>query len=680
MADEVASQCLFGVGNTYLEGTPTSLSFPIVCDGFIEVNKHMFADVMYWNDNKTELVTDETHCEEWPYNNIYTRCDGFWNCPDGNDELNCPLLNPCSPDGFECLSPETFKITCLPAFKAGDNHTDCIGGTDERFYCRNKRNTIFSPMVRYRCFNSSWCIMVNNRCDEYIDWPFKDDEKSCQRLSNIIRICDEPAMSTEKLLCSLDEGEKPKRKVYFSLTERSHIDLQPQSMIKSNNRHIFINKKLDRNEAWFCNRGIPFFFGERKLTDENIRCLCPASYYGNRCQFQAQRVDILFRFRTFDFRMVFEFVIMLIDNTSQIHSFAQRELLPMRDCNLRVDVTLSYSQRPKDNSLSYVIRIDTFNKLTLEYHASWLFPIQISVLPVYRISTILSLLNRPATIAECSTFGCVHGDCVLAVNTRESFYRCSASWSGVDCNKRIDSCNSAPRTHCIGSSNNRSICVCPLPMFGSRSYLKQSSCSPNPCENEGICVPTDVRISENNFTCLCQGGSTGIRCKYRQSFIEISFSKANYVPDSVYVHFITVLHDNDPIRAIVIKKIAYDQDSVVIGMPDEFHLAFIDINKIYYLGVIQTDYISSKYYKVFIEDSNQCPSINEFLNSTILKFEILRRIKYFQRPCRERVTLQCFHDREHMCLCTNERHANCFQFNHTMKYTCQQSTYCHNDG
>ncbi|CAF1259422.1 unnamed protein product [Rotaria sp. Silwood1] len=584
MADEVASQCLFGVGNTYLEGTPTSLSFPIVCDGFIEVNKHMFADVMYWNDNKTELVTDETHCEEWPCNNIYTRCDGFWNCQDGNDELNCPLLNPCSPDGFECLSPETFKITCLPAFKAGGNHTDCIGGTDERFYCRNKRNTIFSPM------------------------------------------------------------------------------------------------KLDRNEAWFCNRGIPFFFGERKLTDENIRCLCPASYYGNRCQFQAQRVDILFRFRTFDFRMVFEFVIMLIDNTSQIHSFAQRELLPMRDCNLRVDVTLSYSQRPKDNSLSYVIRIDTFNKLTLEYHASWLFPIQISVLPVYRISTILSLLNRPATIAEYSTFGCVHGDCVLAVNTRESFYRCSASWSGVDCNKRIDSCNCAPRTHCIGSSNNRSICVCPLPMFGSRCYLKRSSCNPNPYENEGICVPTDVRISENNFTCLCQGGFTGIRCKYRQSFIEISFSKANYVPDSFYVHFITVLHDNDPIRAIVTKKIAYDQDSVVIGMSDEFHLAFIDINKIYYLGVIQTDYISSKYYKVFIEDSNQCPSINEFLNSTILKFEILRRIKYFQRPWRERVTLQCFHDREYMCLCTNERHANCFQFNHTMKYTCQQSTYCHNDG
>ncbi len=32
--------------------------------------------------------TDETDCEQWPCNNIYTRCNDFWNCPNSADELN----------------------------------------------------------------------------------------------------------------------------------------------------------------------------------------------------------------------------------------------------------------------------------------------------------------------------------------------------------------------------------------------------------------------------------------------------------------------------------------------------------------------------------------------------------------------------------------------------------------
>ena len=53
--------------------------------GFIQVNLGG-----YMQDNSTE--TDENHCDLWPCDNLYTRCDDYWNCPNGIDELHCPLF------------------------------------------------------------------------------------------------------------------------------------------------------------------------------------------------------------------------------------------------------------------------------------------------------------------------------------------------------------------------------------------------------------------------------------------------------------------------------------------------------------------------------------------------------------------------------------------------------------
>jgi hypothetical protein len=74
--------------------------FPLFCDGYIDIDT-----------NKIHNETDETNCNWWPCNNIYTRCDHIWNCRDGSDKVNCPYLPSCSPLFHPCISPDTFSLT-----------------------------------------------------------------------------------------------------------------------------------------------------------------------------------------------------------------------------------------------------------------------------------------------------------------------------------------------------------------------------------------------------------------------------------------------------------------------------------------------------------------------------------------------------------------------------------------
>lgn len=673
--DQIREQCVPTIALEFED----ILYFQAMRDGFVDFNQ---AELQIWFRNKSNANppdTDESYCEAWPCDNIYTRCDGFWNCPNGTDELKCSSLNICAEqNSFECVSPQSFDISCLPAVLAGNDQMDCVGGTDERFFCRNFSEYQFRRNIRYRCMNSTSCIDVDRICNNYPDCEFAEDENEnlCENITEHSHLCD-PFLPYDrdrigKLLCELNEHYRSVRDIHFLLDEKQYnsvkVLLPEQKSEKQEQKSIY--KLRSFNRVWECNRGILLLYN-----DSEALCLCPPHYYGNRCEFQAQRIDLSFRVQTIDFRTNFKFVVMLVDNTDDIHSYEQREFLAERDCNLRFDITLPYTDRPINRTKQYSIRLDAFNML--EYRASWLFQVKLLFLPVYRISTILQIPYETRFNNEMNCSKCIHGKCVKYMNQAFAFCRCTTGWIGVTCEKPASECNCASNSTCLGFSKTRSVCICPLGKFGTRCMLTRSSCHPNPCLHGATCISSDARIAEINFTCICKEGYTGMLCQGEQTLIHITFKVP--IPAAFFAHLITVVADAEPVRLTTMKKIAYDQESVTIYTSEKFHIVFIEFTHVYYLAIVQSQHKpSSKMYPV-IKYSDRCPSIDELLNSTVLSYVSIRRLQHYHVLCRKRTDLSCFHDKEHMCLCTKERHANCFRFNHSMIYTCQVLDYCKNN-
>ncbi|CAF1535660.1 unnamed protein product [Adineta ricciae] len=655
--------------------TSRKFSFQNLCNGITQLSSIIIED-------KEE--TDETNCEHWPCNNQYTQCNGAWECSSGLDEVNCDATSPCYPNHHLCVSPIDLEIKCLPVNQAGDGKIDCLGSTDERAFCRRYRSK--DPQSRYRCWNESRCASVG--CFGLINCQYEwkhFDAEICWQDPQIMKILKSPAldeyMGTNRL------GQS----VYFILSNMSRFGSNIwYKNFSYNNVDTFIDhndsssKKNSRNityyEAWICNRGILIFLGQEKIQ----RCLCPPSYYGNRCQYQSQRVSLTLQFSKEcapSCRGIYTIIITLIDNNYIIHSYDQFTYMSTSNCDIKHNIYLLFQNRSKNLEKNYTIHIDAYNKIDLLHYVSWILPIKFLFLPVNRISAHLTLPSHRTTHTDTCPLICNnHGRCSTYFNRKENFCLCDSGWSGLNCSIQLNTCDCSSNSKCLGEVNNRSICLCSYLKFGPRCLLS-SICQNNPCKNNGQCIADNKQISRDAFICVCTNGYSGSTCEIEDTRIDISFHGVD-IPSFLLIHFITVQTNNHPLITTISKKIRFDEYSTTLSISIPFNLIFIQLQNNYYLTFLQNNNsLSLQRISLEMKSFQECPSIHQLFDKQILLFHILRRAKFYYRICRENPHLSCFYDPEaFICLCNNDNFSNCFSFDFNKTSVCKGRTTCENDG
>lgn len=650
------------------------VKFQTICDG-VEENLPILVD------GRNE--TDETECDFWKCTNSYTRCDGFWNCPLGEDEVNCSHypLN-CPSNHIPCVSNTTLKLMCLPPENIGDGNFDCIAGTDEPNPCRQPtKNTRYY----YPCLEEDFCYRLEHKmCNKVADCDALDDERFCLHTSSE-GICG-PALSKrrskeEEYLCLVAKIQ-PKKRIYHFRVQEQDIMAFPLLSLPvqtAENTVTPFASATDSYEfiswAWACHRGIRLRLRVSNVSYSYL-CLCPPAYYGDFCQYQKHRISWTIGFRALThWRTMFTLIIKLTgDKDGSEQSHEHLEVLALRDCNIKFNGNLLYNRWQKNLSSNYSLRIEAFVHPSLQFHAAWHYPVPFPFMPVNRMAIFLHIPVIPIKPVPSCYLKCIHGRCLPYANSGQHFCHCDIGWSGLKCHIPF-SCNCHSSAVCSG----KSVCVCPMDKFGRRCLLTKPSCASNACMNGGLCVSNDVRMPTGTEICICPQGYFGAKCEKTANRIDIQIRELP-VPSNLLVHFITMGIAEPHSRATTLAKIPVDRNSATIYASFSFHLIFAEFDDTLYLAYLQAKHIPALHINTIVDSSRRCLPIKKVLSSEILSRHIIRRIKHYHIPCQKRTELVCFYTDVHVCFCEKDRTSNCFTFTHNLTYDCEGQNYCEQHG
>ncbi|UJR19567.1 hypothetical protein I4U23_022697 [Adineta vaga] len=586
--------------------------------------------------------SNEFHC------NQSLKCISYHHVRDGHPDCSFEedeeYLDSCSWNDSRRFQCPRIDNLCLSPVAIRNGFPDCRDREDETIYHKQDFNKttpyseyclgLLAQHVSYKKYNDSEHCKL---------WPCNSPYVHCDKIWDCPNGFDE-------LNCSYTNYEEKKKYAPMNISQ-----------------------------TWFCHRGILVLSGN----NQTKTCLCPPSYFGSQCQWQSQRISLTLQIilpRATFISASFQIIIMLINEQDEIVGNHEEILFtPARDCQTKFHLYLLYPQRPKSISNNYSIRIDLFNKITLKHWTSWYLSIPFQFLPVNRISTQL-FIPIEQTIKECSLLCGLHGQCLQYTNNQSKYFcQCDQRYSGRFCNQSYQ-CQCSQESFC----HSPNICICPLDRFGSKCYLKRSICFSinNPCQNGGLCIPTDDRINLHGYSCFCKERYFGLHCEYLSSPVSLKLDETITKTSSfVFIHFITTFQHAKHGRTTIMKKIPFDNDTIIFYISKQFHLIFLQLlNQSYYLAIVRETFIPFENIYGEILSKQNCPHARQYLNSTFLEYEQIYYPKYYSVICRQYLHLLCFYDENLLCICDLDRFANCFEFNHTIDNDCQGHNDCQNNG
>ena len=492
--------------------------------------------------------------------------DGRIDCAGGMDEQN--TLQHCSQSesnlGVNFLCPST--NTCIPYyFHCWTEEYRCLNRSDDQFWCeREYRPSNCSDLNDFVCFDGR--CLKGGRCDRYFLCPFFEDEYMCDYQSSLSK--DLVAHRKSKRLSRRRKPSILGLSLYPPDVNITQFSSESSLIISTVSPSVtpLSNTSLSSVSPYWCNRGLGIL---STLNHRSVICFCPPPYYGNYCQFHADRLSVVLyldlsrsifvdqKNPTADFLKLF--VVFLFDNDKvlmieQFHLHPSKEIDSLLNKEKKRKL-ISHFVFPRSPTFLRQRRERFFNRSSLllrslfsirvELYLSrlnerpsliglWKYPLPFSHLPVSRLSRVLHLSPSIADhLNPCSSRPCRHPneECHPLINDQSQFIcLCRSNFTGENCSKEDQQCLEGycstdslcqPNSRLSLRGDSSPFCLCPPNRFGRQCSIEHDGCLSSPCFHGGSCWP-DVQPSR--LLCLCQKEYFGSRCQWKRTSIHLSLS------------------------------------------------------------------------------------------------------------------------------------------------------------
>jgi hypothetical protein len=423
------------------------------------------------------------------------------------------------------------------------------------------------------------------------------------------------------------------------MKEIDHIVSTPQ--VTSTQSNSF--KQIPSPIAYWCNRGVGIY-----SYDKSIVCFCPPQYYGEKCQYHADRLTVLLHLnlsqsiyaQSDSHTTVLKLLVIFMyeDQPLITDSFHVRPAIEMtvykkkihhllysRSKNLLHHKRARYFNRSDIiNEHPYSVRIEAYELNINEKPqcvAVWQYPIYFDFLPSFRLAKVLQLTMPDSAENPCTSNPCsIQEECHPLLNAKSRYIcLCRPHFTGKRCSIMDQRCSDnfcsanalcKPNYRGLLSGNELPYCICSVNEIGRRCNLVQDQCNPNPCQNNGTCF---AKSEPNQFMGLCARPYYGKLCELGKQTVQLYIYESVEHKAAVIQYFHINLHSLDlildhQVRYAKLPNFLHDQHYVV--KPEIIVIKLFSESQVtIYLILVQSN-AESINKTIQVNEKNQCAHVD----------------------------------------------------------------------